>query len=197
MQTGTSKVPVMGIGIDMNYSGLGARVGSVRSGEGAAKAGIKSGDVITKVNGKPVAAKVDPKRTLLRYLREDLRMVGTKDGCTSGDCGSCAVLVDGKRQDACTYLMRRADGVAIETIEGLASPEGKLHPIQAAYLETGGTQCGFCTPGMIMASADLLRRIPNPTEEQIRHELEGNLCRCTGYHNIVKAVQAAAGARNV
>ena len=144
------------------------------------------------LNGKPVAAKVDPKRTLLRYLREDLRMVGTKDGCTSGDCGSCAVLVDGKRQDACTYLMRRADGVAIETIEGLASPEGKLHPIQAAYLETGGTQCGFCTPGMIMATKALLQQHPDPSEQEIREGLKDNICRCTGYVQIFEAVQQAA-----
>ena len=137
-------------------------------------------------------SKVDPKRTLLRYLREDLRMVGTKDGCTSGDCGSCAVLVDGKRQDACTYLMRRADGVAIETIEGLASPEGKLHPIQAAYLETGGTQCGFCTPGMIMATKALLQQHPDPSEQEIREGLKDNICRCTGYVQIFEAVQQAA-----
>ena len=143
------------------------------------------------LNGRTVTSRVDGKRSLLRHLRDDLGMVGTKDGCSSGDCGSCVVLVDGKPVDSCVYLMRRADGVSIETIEGLASPEGKLHPIQAAFLEKGGTQCGFCTPGMIMASKALLEKNPNPTEEEIREGLKDNICRCTGYLQIFEAVQQA------
>ena len=144
------------------------------------------------LNGKTVTSHVDGKRSLLRHLRDDRQLVGTKDGCSSGDCGSCVVLVDGKPVDSCVYLMRRADGVSIETIEGLATPEGKLHPIQAAFLETGGTQCGFCTPGMIMASKALLEKNPNPTEDEIREGLKDNICRCTGYIQIFEAVQQAS-----
>jgi CO/xanthine dehydrogenase Mo-binding subunit/aerobic-type carbon monoxide dehydrogenase small subunit (CoxS/CutS family) len=117
--------------------------------------------------------------------------MGTKDGCSSGDCGTCVVLVDGKPVDSCVYLMRRAAGVSIETIEGLSEPGGRLHPIQAAFLEKGGTQCGFCTPGMIMAAKALLEKNPSPTEQQIREGLEDNICRCTGYLQIFEAVQQA------
>ena len=148
------------------------------------------------LNGQPVSATVDGKKSLLRYLRDDLGLMGTKDGCSSGDCGSCVVLVDGKPVDACVYLMRRAAGVSIETIDGLSEPGGRLHPIQAAYLAKGGTQCGFCTPGMIMASIDLVNDNPNPSEDEVREGIEGNLCRCTGYQNIVRAVQQAAAEMN-
>jgi CO/xanthine dehydrogenase Mo-binding subunit/aerobic-type carbon monoxide dehydrogenase small subunit (CoxS/CutS family) len=143
------------------------------------------------LNGQPIEARVDGKKSLLRYLRDDLGMMGTKDGCSSGDCGSCVVLVDGKPVDACVYLMRRANGVSIETIEGLSEPEGRLHPIQAAYLANGGTQCGFCTPGFIMATKALLEKNPNPTEQEIREGLKDNICRCTGYLQIFEAVQQA------
>lgn len=144
------------------------------------------------LNGEGVTAKVDPRRTLLRYLRDDLGMMGTKDGCTSGDCGSCVVQVDGKPVDSCVYLMRRADGVRIETIDGLAQADGRLHPIQAAFLEKGAVQCGFCTPGMIMASKALLEITPSPTLEEIRDGLKNNICRCTGFEPIFDAVQQAA-----
>jgi CO/xanthine dehydrogenase Mo-binding subunit/aerobic-type carbon monoxide dehydrogenase small subunit (CoxS/CutS family) len=149
-------------------------------------------DSTFSVNGRVITGPVDGKQTLLRYLRDDLGLPGTKDGCTSGDCGSCVVLVDGKPVDSCVYLMRRAAGVAIETIEGLAREDGTLHPIQAAFLEKGAVQCGFCIPGMIMASKALLERTPCPTLPQIREGLKDNICRCTGFEPIFEAVQQAA-----
>jgi carbon-monoxide dehydrogenase small subunit len=148
------------------------------------------------VNGEARSAEVEPRTLLSQFLRETLHLTGTHVGCDTTQCGACVVHMDGRSVKSCTVLAVQADGSSVTTIEGLAKGD-QLHPVQAAFREQHGLQCGFCTPGMIMASADLLRRIPNPTEEQIRHELEGNLCRCTGYHNIVKAVQAAAGARNV
>jgi len=129
------------------------------------------------LNGEPVQATVDGKKSLLRFLRDDLGLNGTKDGCASGDCGSCVVLVDGKPVDACIYLMRRANGVRIETIEGLARPDGSLHPIQAAFLHKGAVQCGFCIPGMIMATKGLLERNPAPSDDDIRAGLKDNICR--------------------
>jgi CO/xanthine dehydrogenase Mo-binding subunit/aerobic-type carbon monoxide dehydrogenase small subunit (CoxS/CutS family) len=144
------------------------------------------------LNGQPVSATVDPRRTLLRYLRDDLGLMGTKDGCTSGDCGSCVVQVDGKPIDACVFLMRRAPGTTIETIDGLAGEDGTLHPIQAAFLDKGAVQCGFCIPGMIMASKALLETTPCPTLPQIREGLRNNICRCTGFEPIFDAVQQAA-----
>jgi CO/xanthine dehydrogenase Mo-binding subunit/aerobic-type carbon monoxide dehydrogenase small subunit (CoxS/CutS family) len=144
------------------------------------------------VNGTTVSDRVDGHRTLLRYLRDDLALMGTKDGCTSGDCGSCVVQVDGKPVDSCVYLMRRANGVAIETIDGLAGPDGTLHPIQAAFLEKGAVQCGFCIPGMIMATKALLETTPCPTLPQIRQGLKDNICRCTGFEPIFDAVAQAA-----
>jgi CO/xanthine dehydrogenase Mo-binding subunit/aerobic-type carbon monoxide dehydrogenase small subunit (CoxS/CutS family) len=143
------------------------------------------------INGQSISSDVDGKKSLLRYLRDDLGMTGTKDGCGSGDCGTCVVLVDGRPVDSCVYLMRRAQGVAIETIEGLSEPGGRLHPIQAAYLARGGTQCGFCTPGMIMATKALLASNPDPTEAEIREGLKDNICRCTGYLQIFESVQQA------
>ena len=143
------------------------------------------------LNGEPVTARVDGRTTLLRYLRDDLGLVGTKDGCSSGDCGSCVVLVDGKPVDACVYLMRRSGGVSIETIEGLAK-NGTLHPIQAAFLDRGAVQCGFCIPGMIMASKALLERNASPSRDEIRAGLKDNICRCTGFEPIFEAVEQAS-----
>lgn len=144
------------------------------------------------VNGATMSGPVDGQKTLLRYLRDDLGLMGTKDGCTSGDCGSCVVQVDGKTVDSCVYLMKRAGGVEIETIDGLARQDGTLHPIQAAFLEKGAVQCGFCIPGMIMASKALLETTPCPTVPQIREGLKNNICRCTGFEPIFDAVQQAA-----
>jgi CO/xanthine dehydrogenase Mo-binding subunit/aerobic-type carbon monoxide dehydrogenase small subunit (CoxS/CutS family) len=149
-------------------------------------------DLTFSLNGETVHETIDGRRSLLRYLREDRGMVGTKDGCTSGDCGSCVVLVDGKPVDSCVYLMRRANGVSIETIEGLAATDGTLHPIQAAFLEKGAVQCGFCIPGMIMASKALLDANPSPTRDEIREGLRNNICRCTGFQPIFDAVEQAA-----
>jgi aerobic carbon-monoxide dehydrogenase small subunit len=149
----------------------------------------------TTVDGVAHSDEVEPRLLLVHYLRERLGKVGTPVGCDTSNCGSCMVLVDGISVKSCTVLAPQADGTTITTIEGLAS-NGQLHPLQRAFHENHALQCGYCTPGMIMASVDLLNANPNPSEEEIREGLEGNLCRCTGYHNIVKAVQAAASARN-
>ena len=147
--------------------------------------------ITTKVNGKPHAHDVEPRTLLAYYLRDQLNLTGTHIGCDTSSCGSCTVHLDGMAVKACTILAVQADGSEITTIEGLA-PNGQLHPVQQGFKECHGLQCGFCTTGMIMAAADLLERNPNPTEEDIRHGLEGNFCRCTGYHNIVRSVQWAA-----
>jgi CO/xanthine dehydrogenase Mo-binding subunit/aerobic-type carbon monoxide dehydrogenase small subunit (CoxS/CutS family) len=144
------------------------------------------------VNGTSLTGPVDGGQTLLRYLRDTLGLMGTKDGCTSGDCGSCVVQVDGKLVDSCVYLMRRAAGATIETVDGLAREDGTLHPIQAAFLEKGAVQCGFCIPGMIMASKALLETTPAPTLPEIREGLKNNICRCTGFEPIFDAVGQAA-----
>jgi CO/xanthine dehydrogenase Mo-binding subunit/aerobic-type carbon monoxide dehydrogenase small subunit (CoxS/CutS family) len=144
------------------------------------------------LNGEAIKASVDPRKSLLRYLRDDLGLMGTKDGCSSGDCGSCVVLVDDKPVDACVYLMRRTNGVNIETIDGLSGPNGTLHPIQAAFLEKGAVQCGFCIPGMIMSTKALLAKNPSPDGDEIRAGLKDNVCRCTGFMPIFDAVQQAA-----
>ena len=144
------------------------------------------------VNGEARTIEVEPRRLLVHAIREDLGLTGTHVGCDTSNCGACTVHLDGEAVKSCTILAVQADGSEVTTIEGLGT-EGNLHPVQNAFWEEHGLQCGYCTPGMIMASADLLNRIPDPTEEQVRHALEGNLCRCTGYHNIVKAVLAAAG----
>ena len=146
------------------------------------------------VNGNPVNANVDPRTLLVQFLRENLRLTGTHVGCDTSQCGACVVHLDGKAVKSCTTLAVMADGHEVRTIEGLAADGAPLHPMQEAFREHHGLQCGFCTPGMIMTAVDMLKRIPNPTEEQVRENLEGNLCRCTGYHNIVKAVKAAAEA---
>ena len=143
------------------------------------------------VDGLPLSAVVDPGRTLLRVLRDDLGRTGTKEGCDDSECGACMVLVDGRPVNSCSYLALQAAGREITTVEGLAGPDA-LHPLQTAFLEGGGIQCGFCTPGMLISAVALLARDPDPSEEAIRDGLAGNLCRCTGYQPIVRAVQRAA-----
>lgn len=130
---------------------------------------------------------------LVHYVREVLGLTGTNVGCDTSSCGACSLHVDGEAVKSCTMLAVQADGSSVTTIEGMANADGSLHPMQQAFMENHGLQCGYCTPGMVMAATSLLKEIPNPTEEQVRLGLEGNLCRCTGYHNIVKAVLAAAG----
>ncbi len=143
------------------------------------------------VNGKQYQSDVEPRLLLVEYLRETLRFTGTHIGCDTSSCGACTVLIDGKAVKSCTMLAVQADGAKITTIEGLAG-NGKLHPLQEGFREEHGLQCGFCTPGMILTAHQLLEENPHPGEPEIRHALEGNFCRCTGYHNIVKAVQYAA-----
>ena len=146
------------------------------------------------VNGQQYSHDVEPRLLLVHYLRDVLGLTGTHVGCDTSQCGACTVHMDGVAVKSCTVLAVQADGAAITTIEGLAT-DGQLHPLQEGFWEKHGLQCGFCTPGMIMSAADLLNRNPNPSEEEIRLGLEGNICRCTGYHNIVKAV--AQGAREM
>jgi len=143
------------------------------------------------VNGSAVTADVEPRTLLVHFLREHLSLTGTHVGCETSYCGACTVVVDGRSTKSCTMLAVQADGAEVTTIEGLAS-NGDLHPIQEGFWERHGLQCGYCTPGMIMSAVGLLDENPNPSEDEIRHGLEGNLCRCTGYHNIVKAVEYAA-----
>ncbi len=148
--------------------------------------------VSVKVNGKPASAEVEDRTLLVQLLRENLRLTGTHVGCDTSQCGACVVHVDGKAVKSCTMLAVQADGAEIVTIEGLAV-NGELHPMQAAFHENHGLQCGFCTPGMIMTAVDMVYRLGNDIDEKtVRHELEGNLCRCTGYHNIVKAIRDGA-----
>ncbi len=144
-----------------------------------------------KVNGMEYSHSVEPRLLLVYYLRDMLRLTGTHVGCDTSSCGACTIHVNGKATKCCTMLAVQADGSEITTIEGMAH-NGGLHPLQEAFRECHGLQCGFCTPGMIMTAADLLQNNPAPTEEEIRAALEGNFCRCTGYHNIVKSVQYAA-----
>ncbi len=144
-----------------------------------------------EVNGRAHEREVEPRLLLVHFLRDVLGLTGTNVGCETSLCGACTVWIDGAAVKSCTQLAVQADGSSITTIEGLKS-DGKLHPVQEAFWEEHGLQCGFCTPGMIMASAALLERNPDPSEEEIREALKGNLCRCTGYHNIVRAVRRAA-----
>jgi carbon-monoxide dehydrogenase small subunit len=144
------------------------------------------------VNGQAVEGEVEGRTLLVDFLREGLRLTGTHVGCDTSQCGACTVHVDGRPVKSCTMLALEAEGAAVTTIEGMAAPDGTLSPLQAAFREHHGLQCGFCTPGMIMSAAALLKENPKPSETQVRHWLEGNLCRCTGYHNIVRAVMAAA-----
>jgi carbon-monoxide dehydrogenase small subunit len=143
------------------------------------------------VNGKAVSEDVEDRTLLVHYLRESLNLTGTHVGCDTSQCGACVVHVDGIAVKSCTMLAAQAEGAEVMTIEGLAEG-GELHPVQAAFKEHHGLQCGFCTPGMIMGAVDMIRRIPDLDEQTIREQLEGNLCRCTGYQNIVKAIKAAA-----
>ncbi|MEM8587801.1 MAG: (2Fe-2S)-binding protein [Pseudomonadota bacterium] len=145
------------------------------------------------VNGRSVSREVEPRSLLVEFLREDLGLTGTHVGCDTSQCGACVVHIDGKSVKACTMLAAQADGSSVLTIEGLAPNPEDLHPMQAAFRDNHGLQCGFCTPGMIMSAVDLLQHNADPSEQEVREWLEGNICRCTGYHNIVKAVLDAAG----
>ncbi len=145
------------------------------------------------VNGQQVGGEVEARTLLVQFLRDQLGLTGTHVGCDTSQCGACVVHMDGQSVKSCTTLAVQADGAAVTTIEGVAS-NGALHPLQEAFRDNHGLQCGFCTPGMIMSALDLVSRNPDPSEREVREWLEGNLCRCTGYHNIVKAVQAGAKA---
>jgi aerobic carbon-monoxide dehydrogenase small subunit len=148
-------------------------------------------EITVTVNGTKYTNEVDSRTLLVHYIRDVLNLTGTHVGCDTSQCGACTILMNGQAVKSCTVLAAQADGQEITTIEGVAQ-NGNLHPIQEGFWEEHGLQCGFCTPGMIMTSYDLLNRIPNPSDEEIRHNLEGNLCRCTGYQNIVKSVKFAA-----
>ncbi len=148
--------------------------------------------ITVTVNGAARSAEVEPRTLLVHFLREGLGLTGTHIGCETGQCGACTVLLDGQAIKSCTTLAVQVDGAEVTTIEGLA-PRGTLHPVQQAFWEEHGLQCGYCTPGMVLSTVALLQEEPDPDEATIRHALEGNLCRCTGYHNIVRSVQAAAG----
>jgi aerobic-type carbon monoxide dehydrogenase small subunit (CoxS/CutS family) len=148
--------------------------------------------IAMSVNGRNVEHDVEPRTLLVSFLREACALTGTKVGCDTSSCGACTVLVGGESVKSCTMLAAQADGATVTTIEGLAGADGALHPMQAAFQENHGLQCGFCTAGMVMASVSLIGEHPDLTEREVREGLEGNLCRCTGYHNIVKAVLAAA-----
>jgi aerobic-type carbon monoxide dehydrogenase small subunit (CoxS/CutS family) len=145
------------------------------------------------VNGVGYPVEVEPWRSLLSVLRDEVGLTGSKEGCDDSECGACMVLLDGRPVNSCSYLALQAEGREVTTIEGLAAPDGELHPLQRAFLDQGGVQCGFCTPGMLISAKALLDENPSPSEEEIRLALSGNLCRCTGYSGIVRAVQSAAG----
>jgi carbon-monoxide dehydrogenase small subunit len=149
-------------------------------------------EIQMNVNGEDRSADVEARTLLVHFLREDLGLTGTNVGCDTSSCGACTIHVDGESVKSCTMLAVQADGQTVTTIEGLASG-GEMHPMQKSFMENHGLQCGYCTPGMVMASVSLLQENPKPSEADVREGLEGNLCRCTGYHNIVKAVLAAAG----
>ncbi len=151
--------------------------------------------VTMTVNGQPASAEVEGRTLLVHFLRESLRLTGTHVGCDTTQCGCCTVHLDGKAVKSCTVLALACEGAQVKTIEGVADADGKLHPMQQAFHECHGLQCGFCTPGMIMSALDMVRRKGNALDEHtVREQLEGNICRCTGYHNIVKAIQAGAAA---
>ena len=149
--------------------------------------------VSVTINGQQQEHDVEPRLLLVHYIREVVGLKGTNIGCDTSSCGACTVLLDGESVKSCTLIAAQADGCEITTIEGLAPSVDELHPVQQAFREHHGLQCGYCTPGMVMAAVSLLKENPTPDEHDVRHGLEGNLCRCTGYHNIVKAVLAAAG----
>ena len=150
--------------------------------------------VSMQVNGKPVSHEVEERTLLVNFIRDVLRLTGTHIGCDTAQCGACTIHLDGRAVKSCNILAMQAEGAAVTTIEGVAAPDGTLHPMQEAFRLEHGLQCGFCTPGMVMSAIDLVRHTPQPTEAQVREQLDGNLCRCTGYHNIVKAVLAGAQA---
>ncbi len=149
-------------------------------------------EISVTVNGVSHTSDVEPRTLLVHYVREHLGLTGTNVGCDTSSCGACSLHLNGEAVKSCTLLAVQADGGEIRTIEGMANADGTLHPMQQAFMENHGLQCGYCTPGMVMAATSLLAENPNPTEEDVRLGLEGNLCRCTGYHNIVKAVLACA-----
>jgi aerobic carbon-monoxide dehydrogenase small subunit len=151
--------------------------------------------VSVTVNGNPVTAEVPDRTLLVHFVREEAGLTASNVGCDTSSCGACTVLLDGQSVKSCTVLAAQADGCAVTTAEGLAGPDGELHPVQQAFRAEHGLQCGFCTPGMVMAAVSLLAENPSPTEEEVRLALEGNLCRCTGYHNIVRAILAASKER--
>ena len=144
------------------------------------------------VNGKPASAEVEERTLLVNFIRDTLRLTGTHVGCDTAQCGACTIHMNGRAVKSCNMLAMQAEGAELLTIEGIAKPDGTLHPMQEAFRQHHGLQCGFCTPGMVMSAIDLVKNFPNPTEEKIREQLDGNLCRCTGYHNIVKAIKAAS-----
>ena len=150
--------------------------------------------VSMSVNGRSVSGSVEGRTLLVQFLRDHLGLTGTHVGCDTGQCGACVVSVNGASMKSCNMLAASADGAEVTTIEGMANGDGSLGVVQQAFQDNHGLQCGFCTPGMVMTAADLLQRNPNPSEGEIREYLEGNICRCTGYHNIVKSIQAAASA---
>jgi carbon-monoxide dehydrogenase small subunit len=149
-------------------------------------------DLTLKVNGREVTADIEPRTLLVNFLRDELRLTGAHIGCDTAQCGACTVHLDGRAVKACNVLALQAQGAEVLTIEGVAAADGTLHPMQAAFRDHHGLQCGYCTPGMVMSALDLVARHPEPTRERIREELDGNLCRCTGYHNIVTAIEAGA-----
>jgi len=144
------------------------------------------------VNGKPASGEVEERTLLVSFIRDHLRLTGTHVGCDTAQCGACTIHMNGRAVKSCNMLAMQAEGADLVTIEGIAKADGTLHPMQEAFRQHHGLQCGFCTPGMVMSAIDLVKNFPNPTEEQIREQLDGNLCRCTGYHNIVKAIKAAS-----
>ncbi len=144
------------------------------------------------VNGKPASAEVEERTLLVNFIRDSLRLTGTHVGCDTAQCGACTIHMNGRAVKSCNLLAMQAEGADLVTIEGIAKADGTLHPMQEAFRQHHGLQCGFCTPGMVMSAIDLVRNFPDPSEELIREQLDGNLCRCTGYHNIVKAIKAAS-----
>ncbi len=150
-------------------------------------------EILITVNGVAEPLAVHPHRNLVSVLREECGLTGTKEGCDDCECGACMVLVDGRPVNSCSYLAVQADGKAVTTVEGLAGPDGALSPLQQAFLSCGGVQCGFCTPGMLISATALLDQVPNPTDDEIRTAVSGNLCRCTGYTGIFDAIRSAAG----
>ncbi len=151
--------------------------------------------VSVTINGNPVTAEVPDRTLLVHFVRDEAGLTASNVGCDTSSCGACTVLLDGQSVKSCTVLAAQADGCAVTTAEGLAGPDGELHPVQQAFRAEHGLQCGFCTPGMVMAAVSLLAENPSPTEDEVRLGLEGNLCRCTGYHNIVRAILAASKER--